>query len=102
MNDEDAEYDFLYHTIPELEKLLVVYATTAVKERVLTEPMGAKVRVEVDERTDWLELKFDMEGFGKPKSGKSSNRLKKNANITGCETERCFRWRAPSSRPWLP
>ena len=55
----------------------MVYATTAVKERVLTEPMGAKVRVEVDERTDWLELKFDMEGFGKPKSGKSSNRLKK-------------------------
>ncbi|WP_098747306.1 DEAD/DEAH box helicase [Paenibacillus sp. EZ-K15] len=63
MNDEDAEYDFLYHTIPQLEKLLVVYATTAVKERVLTEPMGAKVRVEVDERTDWLELKFDMEGI---------------------------------------
>lgn len=63
MNDEDAEYEFLYHTIPQLEKLLVVYATTAVKERVLTEPMGAKVRVEVDERTDWLELKFDMEGI---------------------------------------
>lgn len=63
MNDEAAEYEFLYHTIPQLEKLLVVYATTAVKERVLTEPMGAKVRVDVDERTDWLELKFDMEGI---------------------------------------
>jgi len=63
MNDEDAEYDFLYHTLPQLEKLLVVYATTAVKERVLTEPIGAKVRVDIDERTDWLELKFDMEGI---------------------------------------
>ena len=101
MNDEDAEYDFLYHTIPELEKSLVVYATTAVKERVLTEPMGAKVRVEVDERTDWLELKFDMEGFGKPKSGKSSNRLKKTQISPVAKRER-FRWRAPSSRPWLP
>ncbi|MFE9274357.1 SNF2 helicase associated domain-containing protein [Paenibacillus glucanolyticus] len=63
MTDEAAEYEFLYHTVPQLEKLLVVYATTAVKERVLTEPMGAKVRVDIDERTDWLELKFDMEGI---------------------------------------
>ncbi len=33
------------------------------KERLYVGEMNPKVKVDVDERTDWLELKFQMEGF---------------------------------------
>ncbi len=63
MDDEDAEYVFLYHIVPQLEKLLQVYATTAVKARLHTGHAPVKVKVDVDERTDWLDFKFEMEGI---------------------------------------
>jgi superfamily II DNA or RNA helicase len=63
MGDEDAEYDFLYHIVPQLEKLLQVYATSAVKARLHTGHAPPKVTVEMDERTDWLEIKFNIEGI---------------------------------------
>ncbi|MBW7455650.1 DEAD/DEAH box helicase, partial [Paenibacillus sepulcri] len=63
MDDEEAEYEFLYHVIPLLEKLLQVYATTAVKTRLHTGHVPPKIRVELDERTDWLEFTFDMDGI---------------------------------------
>lgn len=63
MEDEDAEYEFLYHVMPQLEKLLTVYATSAVKVRLHTGHAPLKVTVDVDERTDWLEFRFDMEGI---------------------------------------
>ncbi|NOU94295.1 helicase SNF [Paenibacillus sp. LMG 31456] len=63
MEDEEAEYDFLYHIVPQLEKLLKVYATSAVKARLYTGNTPPKISVDVDERTDWLECQFDMEGI---------------------------------------
>jgi SNF2 family DNA or RNA helicase len=60
---DDAEYEFLYHVVPQLEKLLKVYATSAVKTRLHTGHVSPKVKVDVDERTDWLAFKFDMEGI---------------------------------------
>lgn len=63
MDDEAAEYDFLYHIIPQLEKLVQVYATTAVKARLHTGNAHPKVKVNMDERTDWLEFRFDIEGI---------------------------------------
>jgi superfamily II DNA or RNA helicase len=63
MDDEEAQYDFLYHTIPQLEKLVEVYATSAVKERLHTGHSAPKVRVDVDERTDWLQFQFDLNGI---------------------------------------
>ncbi|MDQ0886976.1 superfamily II DNA or RNA helicase [Paenibacillus sp. V4I9] len=63
MDSEDEEYEFLYHVVPQLEKLVTVYATSAVKTRLLTGHGPPKVKVDVDERTDWLEFKFDMEGI---------------------------------------
>ncbi|GIP34854.1 DEAD/DEAH box helicase [Paenibacillus sp. J2TS4] len=63
LNDEDAEYEFLYHIVPQLEELAEVYATTAVKVRLFTGHASPKVTVEVDERTDWLEFRFDMGGI---------------------------------------
>ncbi|MCL6604672.1 MAG: DEAD/DEAH box helicase [Paenibacillus sp.] len=63
MTNEDAEYDFLYHKIPLLEPLLEVYATTAVKERVLTGTTPPKATLTWNEKTDWLDFKFDMQGI---------------------------------------
>ncbi|MFE4569495.1 SNF2 helicase associated domain-containing protein [Paenibacillus chitinolyticus] len=61
-DDEEAEYDFLYHTVPLLERMLDIYATSAVKERLYT-GFPPQITVEVDERTDWLEFKFELLGL---------------------------------------
>jgi len=66
MSDEDGEYDFLYHTIPLLEPLLEVYATTSVKERVFKGAVPPKVTLQWNEKTDWLDFKFDMAGIPEP------------------------------------
>ncbi|MBW4081130.1 DEAD/DEAH box helicase [Paenibacillus sp. S150] len=63
MNDEEGEYDFLYHTIPRLEPLLQVYATTAVKGRLLTGTPPPKASLTWNEKTDWLDFKFGMDGI---------------------------------------
>lgn len=65
MTDEEGEYDFLYHTIPLLEPLLSVYATSAVKARLFTSTTPPKVSISWNEKTDWLDFKFDMGGFQK-------------------------------------
>ncbi|ANU21893.1 DEAD/DEAH box helicase [Planococcus donghaensis] len=61
MQDEDSEYHFLYHVIPQLEEKMQIFATTAVKMRVSKNYSGPKVKVEISERTDWLEFRFDMQ-----------------------------------------
>ncbi|MCM3342840.1 SNF2 helicase associated domain-containing protein [Paenibacillus sp. MER TA 81-3] len=63
MDDEDAEYEFLVHVVPQLEQLVQVYATSAVKERICTEHAPPKITVDVDDRINWLEFRFDMEGI---------------------------------------
>jgi len=62
MEGEEAEYEFLVHIVPRLEQLVDVYATSAVKVRILRGHVP-KVKVDVDERTDWLEFKFDIDGI---------------------------------------
>ncbi|MFC4099859.1 DEAD/DEAH box helicase [Paenibacillus xanthanilyticus] len=63
MHEEEAEYEFLHHVVPKLEKLLRVYATAAVKTRVFVPNAPPGIRAEVDERTDWLEFKFELTGI---------------------------------------
>ncbi|MDQ8734358.1 SNF2 helicase associated domain-containing protein [Paenibacillus sp. LHD-38] len=63
LDDEDTEFEFLHNVIPLLEKLLTVYATSAVKVRIVTKHAPPTVTVNVDERTDWLEFKFAMDGI---------------------------------------
>ncbi|TFE22844.1 DEAD/DEAH box helicase [Cohnella luojiensis] len=63
MDDEDGQFEFLHHIIPHLEKLLQVYATTAVKARLYVGHAPPRVKVDVDERTDWLEIKFELDGI---------------------------------------
>ncbi|CAM3682068.1 DEAD/DEAH box helicase [Cohnella lubricantis] len=63
MEDEDSEYDFLHHVVPQLEKLARIYATSAVKERLYIGNPPPNVSVELDERTNWLEFRFEMDGI---------------------------------------
>lgn len=63
MHNEEAEYDFLHYMVPEISKFVNVYATTAVKERIVKHSSPPNIRIEVDERTDWLIFEFDMHGI---------------------------------------
>ncbi|GIP24220.1 DEAD/DEAH box helicase [Paenibacillus sp. J22TS3] len=63
MEDEDGEYEFLQHIMPQLEKLAEIYATSAVKVRIIQPSAPPKIRADLDERTDWLEFSFDMGGI---------------------------------------
>lgn len=63
MENEEAEYDFLYHVVPQLEKHAKVYATSSVKIRLHTGHASPKVSVDVDEKTNWLEFRFEMDGI---------------------------------------
>jgi SNF2 family DNA or RNA helicase len=64
MHNEELEYEFLYHTLPKLQKLVQIYATTAVRNRIVRENTRPMIRVKVKkERTNWLEFKFEMVGI---------------------------------------
>ncbi|MFB5190017.1 DEAD/DEAH box helicase [Alicyclobacillus fastidiosus] len=63
MDEEDLQYDFLYHVLPQLEDHLTVYATSAVKERLHTGHASPTVTMDVNSRTNWLEWRFQMDGI---------------------------------------
>ncbi|AWE08213.1 helicase SNF [Lysinibacillus sp. 2017] len=63
MQNEELEYQFLYHVLPNLKELAQIYATSSVKLRIVKENNFPKIRVKVQkERTNWLEFKFEMDG----------------------------------------
>ncbi|MFB6466983.1 SNF2 helicase associated domain-containing protein [Cytobacillus sp. Hz8] len=64
LHNEELEYEFLYHVIPKLEKLVQIYATTAVRNRIVKGTTKPMIRIKVKkERTDWLEFKFEMDNI---------------------------------------
>ena len=64
MQNEALEYEFLYHVVPKLHQLVQIYATTAVRNRIVRKNAHPKIRVKVKkERTNWLEFKFEMDGI---------------------------------------
>lgn len=63
-HNEALEYEFLHHVIPKLQKLVQIYATTAVRNRIFKGNSHPKIRVKVNKvRTNWLEFKFEMDGI---------------------------------------
>ncbi|QGG55945.1 DEAD/DEAH box helicase [Paenibacillus sp. B01] len=62
LSSEEEEFAFLYEILPRLERLVQVYATTAVKTRLHPDP-PPHIRAQPDERTDWLEFRFEMNGI---------------------------------------
>ena len=64
LHNEELEYQFLYHVVPKLQKLLQIYATTAVRNRIFRGSAKPQVRIRMKkERTNWLEFKFEMDGI---------------------------------------
>lgn len=63
LQNEELEYHFLYHVIPGLQKLVQIYATTAVRARLFKAPSPPRIRIEKKERTDWLAFEFDIKGI---------------------------------------
>ncbi|MCJ8007147.1 SNF2 helicase associated domain-containing protein [Lederbergia wuyishanensis] len=64
LHNEELEFDFLYYIVPKMNKLVQVYATTAVRNRIFRENPRPRIRVKVSkERTNWLEFKFEMDGI---------------------------------------
>ncbi|RDW18330.1 helicase SNF [Oceanobacillus arenosus] len=62
--NEDLEYEFLYHVVPKLQELVQIYATTAVRNRIARINDWPKIRIKHKrDRTDWLEFKFEMNGI---------------------------------------
>ncbi|QCJ43365.1 DEAD/DEAH box helicase [Bacillus sp. S3] len=63
LHNEGLEYEFLYHVVPKLQKLVQIYATTAVRNRIFRESAPPSIRVRLKkERTNWLEFKFELDG----------------------------------------
>nr|WP_263323589.1 DEAD/DEAH box helicase [Neobacillus sp. Marseille-Q6967] len=64
LHNEELEYEFLYHSVPKLKKLVQIYATTAVRNRIFRENSFPKIQVKIKkERTNWLEFTFKMAGI---------------------------------------
>ncbi|WP_085992660.1 DEAD/DEAH box helicase [Oceanobacillus senegalensis] len=64
LHNEELEYTFLYHILPKLQKLVQVYATSAVRTRIFRKNTMPKIKVKHrKERTNWLEFTFDMDGI---------------------------------------
>ncbi len=64
MQNEELEYEFLNNVVPKLQSLTQIYATTAVRNRLVKKSVFPKIVVKVKkERTNWLEFKFEMDGI---------------------------------------
>lgn len=63
MQDESREFAFLHGIVPQLEQLAKVYATTSVKERVIRVSPPPKILAHFNERSNWLEFRFAIDGI---------------------------------------
>nr|WP_040924884.1 DEAD/DEAH box helicase [Saccharibacillus kuerlensis] len=63
MQEEEREFAFLHGIVPHLEKMAKVYATTSVKERVIRVSPPPKISAQFDERSNWLEFRFVIDGI---------------------------------------
>ena len=63
MTDEEHIYQFLFHHLPGLETKLEIYVTNAVRSVFHPDAYKPAIRAEVDAKTEWLEIRFDLEGI---------------------------------------
>lgn len=64
IQNEELEYNFLHHELPKLHKLVQVYATTAVRIRILPKTTLPKIKVRhYRERNHFLEFTFKIDGI---------------------------------------
>lgn len=64
IQNEELEYNFLHHELPKLQKLVQVYATTAVRLRILPKTTIPKIKVRhYREKNQFLEFTFKIDGI---------------------------------------
>ncbi|MFD1066797.1 SNF2 helicase associated domain-containing protein [Oceanobacillus locisalsi] len=64
LQNEQLEYDFLYHYLPELYKIAAVFVTNAVRNQISKKRFQPTIRVKHErDRTNWLSFSFQMKGF---------------------------------------
>ena len=64
LQNEELEYNFLYHILPKLQKVVQVYATTAVRIRIVPKTTIPKIKVRhYRERNHLLEFSFKIDGI---------------------------------------
>lgn len=63
MDDEEGIYHFLYHLLPQLEQTAEIYMTSSLKSLMHHSLYSPKVTVDVDSKTQWLDISFGMEGI---------------------------------------
>src|SRR5690606_26588303 len=64
IQNEEIEYNFLHHELPKLQKLVQVYATTAVRMRILPKTTIPKIKVRhYREKNHFLEFTFTIDGI---------------------------------------
>ncbi|TJY44406.1 helicase SNF [Cohnella pontilimi] len=63
LDHEDDIYHFLFRTLPQLNKWTEVYATPSVEMMLAAPPRPPKVLVDLEPGTDWLEVRFDIDGI---------------------------------------
>src|SRR5690606_33195305 len=62
LHNEALEYEFLQHVLPRIQGDMQIYATTAVRNRVISGQANPKIRVRAKrERINWLEFKRSEE-----------------------------------------
>jgi len=63
IEDEEDIYTFLFDSIPQLEKEMRIYVTTAAKSIMFEEIDPPKTNLEINNMTNLLEISFDMDGL---------------------------------------
>ncbi|MBN2981914.1 DEAD/DEAH box helicase [Cohnella algarum] len=69
LDDEESVYRFQYRLLPQLEKLAEVTATGPMDAMLREPPPPPRMTIDMDPRTQWLEVRFDMEGIDEREIG---------------------------------
>ncbi|MCY0876807.1 MAG: DEAD/DEAH box helicase [Firmicutes bacterium] len=62
-DDEEAIYAFLHHVLPQLEELSEVFVTPALQLQTDRPAFVPKVRADMNEKTNWLDINFSIDGI---------------------------------------
>lgn len=60
---EEEIYDFLFRTVPQLEGIVDIFLTNAVKSLILPDKAAPETNIDIDSTGNLLEVSFDMEGI---------------------------------------
>lgn len=63
LSDSDDIFLFLYEVLPELSKQVEVYTTSSVEHLIYTAPTAPRLVIDMNEKSNLLEVTFDIEGI---------------------------------------